>query len=603
MDTYKKIAVDTNESSLNDLHKKIFELLKTQPEASKELIEQLIDYYQKIILCMPGNVYWMDRDCLTVGCNQRVLDMFGMDNISEFEHLSFEDMARIGSWSESQGESFKQDSIDVINNGIPKLNVEEPPIPNVDGNLLYFLSSRMPIFNNSGDVMGIVGISTDITQQKLTEQALAKANNIKSEFLANLSHDIRTPLTSIVALTEILARRIDNQELYSLAFDAKACAEEVLILIDEILEITDIEFGRLQDDGQVFNIAALFESIRVLLLTAAEQKGLVFSLDIDPGIPDALFGKRILLHRVLLNLVSNAIKFTNDGYVRLSVKLHRHVDNKVTLRIVVEDSGIGISDVNHQRIFEQFERLSPTYHSQYKGRGLGLYIVKKFIEIMQGSITVDSQVNQGSKFTVEVPLYISMSTQSKNTVITEQNVNQAEIEEHNLISLTDDKLRTSGISVTDDFLDAKQQNTLKVLLVEDTEVACKAAKVILNLFTTDVDIAKNGEIAVEKVMKNQYDIILLDIGLPDISGLEVARRIREHEKNENIVPVVIIALTAHLGPSAIQSCIQSGIQQTIRKPLSVARTHLLFSNWLSNIYNESNFEVNEVNVKLRDSSI
>lgn len=579
MDNYKKIAISTGEDSLNNLHKKIIHLLEQESPVVKSLIEQLMDYYQKIILCMPGNVYWMDKDCKTVGCNQKVLEMFGLTNLPDFEDLSFDEMAQIGSWTEEQGMSFKKDTMEVISSGQPKMNVEEPPIPDTEGNLLYFLSSRMPIFNEVGKVIGIVGISTDITHQKITEQALSKANKVKSEFLANLSHDIRTPLSSIVALTETLNNRSENPEFKELAFDAQTCAEEVLMLIDEILEITEIDLGHIQKEEQAFDLKTLIESIKVLMFSSAKQKNLAITISLDSNIPDALFGRRQLLHRILLNLLSNAIKFTAEGFIKIEASVTHNNNENIKLKITVEDSGIGISGTNQERIFEQFERVNSTYNNKYEGRGLGLYIVKQFVSLMEGTISVESEEKKGSKFTIEIPLKIATATQKKHRVM-EPSTIARRAKMH--AQLND----SSTSKISREITCPESKNNLKVLLIEDTPIARKAALATLAALACMVEIAQTGKEAIDKACSNTYDIILLDIGLPDISGLDVAKYIREHEAKNNLVPTPIIALTAHVAQSAIQQCINSGIQQIIRKPLTATRANALFKNWQPDIYCE-----------------
>ncbi len=563
MTQQNQIALNTQEKSIRDIKQNILSLMASQPPKIQSLIRQLIDYYQKLILCMPGNVYWMDKNNCSVGCNQNVLDLFGLKHIDDFDNLSFEDMAQLGQWSKDQGNSFQQDTQSVLNSGIPKTNVEEPPIPNPNGTDTYFLSSRMPLFNELGNVIGVVGISTDITQQKLTEIALNKANKAKNEFLANLSHDIRTPLSSVISLCEHLHNTIETENLKEIAFDAQSCAEQVLLLLDEILEITEIDSDNIPATKVKFSLSEFIHSVKVLMGNFAKQKQLSFICEIEAGTPNIVIGKRQLIHRVLLNLISNAIKFTEKGYIKIKFSGENISEKQFDLNIRVEDSGIGILKDNFEKIFDQFERGSSAFENIYEGRGLGLYIVKKFLNLLEGNIEVNSEPKKGSVFTVRIPLKVLHNNQFKDSQATPE-----------IFQLTSSNKNST-------YIPNELSGETKILLVEDTEIARKAVLNILSNFDYEILIAKTGTEAIKFAKNNQFDMILLDIGLPDISGIEVAKTIRQFELQNNIVPTPIIGLTAHVPQSSVQHCINAGIQQVIRKPLTLERANALFSNWLS----------------------
>ncbi|PJD94004.1 MAG: hypothetical protein CK423_06690, partial [Legionella sp.] len=179
---------------------KLLESKLRLPANTQLFIEQIINYYETLLLCMPGNVYWLDNNGIAVGCNKNVLDMFGLTSIEQFKGLSFEDMAKIANWSDKTTQSFKQDTLDVIKTGVAKTQIEEPPINHSNGKLIYFLTHRVPLIDKNNRVLGVVGISVDITERKILEMQIKKAkeaaeaaNLAKTEFIANMSHDIRTP--------------------------------------------------------------------------------------------------------------------------------------------------------------------------------------------------------------------------------------------------------------------------------------------------------------------------------------------------------------------------------------------------------------------------
>jgi PAS domain S-box-containing protein len=206
----------------------------------EKIVDNIVSYYEDVINCMPGNVYWLDKNCVTVGCNKNVLEMFGFKSLSDFKGLTFEEMGKAGNWTTQATKAFKKDSLDVIRSGKAKLNIEEPPIPHHSGKTIYFLTSRVPLFNAAKEVVGVVGISIDITERKKMEEDLRKAkeaaeqaNKAKSEFISNMTHDIRTPLTGIIGISEMLERSAPNAEKKEQAQWVRDCGGQLLELLNK----------------------------------------------------------------------------------------------------------------------------------------------------------------------------------------------------------------------------------------------------------------------------------------------------------------------------------------------------------------------------------
>lgn len=382
----------------------------------EDIIEDIIQYYESIINCMPGNVYWLDNNGITLGCNKNVLDMFGLKTQAEFKGLSFEDMGRIGNWSPEAEKSFKQDTLDVINSGKSRINIEEPSIPHADGKIIYFLTSRVPLLDHLGNVIGVVGISIDITELKITQQALVKAkqqaesaNQIKTEFIRNMQHDVRTPFSGIYSMAKILEGKESNIEKKEYLSAIADSAKQLLDYCNNILDFSKLESGNLPLLAKKFNLRQLVNDIAVMEKPPAKIKGLELIIDYSEQIPSLFISDFYRIKGILINLVSNAIKFTEKGFIKVRIEIAKKLDDThLILKIHVEDTGIGIPEDKQIVIYEKFNRLSPSDQGFYKGSGLGLTLVKQFIEELNGEIEIHSVQNQGTKFICVLPMQLPL---------------------------------------------------------------------------------------------------------------------------------------------------------------------------------------------------
>ncbi|WP_298628374.1 histidine kinase dimerization/phospho-acceptor domain-containing protein [uncultured Legionella sp.] len=286
------------------------------------LLEHIVHYYETIIGCMPGNVYWLDKHGKTVGCNKNVLTMFGLDSITQFKGLSFEEMGQIGHWTDTAIQSFKKDTLDVLHTGTSKLNVEEPPIPHHDGRIIYFLTHRVPLFDNKKNIIGVVGISLDITERKQLELELKSAkeraeaaNNAKTEFLTNMRHDIRTPLSGIVGFSELLKSESTEARIKEYADNLITSSHALLSLMDEVLEAVRVSSGEIPMLKRKFSLMQTFEQVIDLNQARAHEKKLNLSLTMDTKLPRFVIGDKIRVHRIALELIGNALNFTDNGHV------------------------------------------------------------------------------------------------------------------------------------------------------------------------------------------------------------------------------------------------------------------------------------------------
>lgn len=398
----------------------ILELMHDQSADVYHFIKPIVDYYENIISCMPGNVYWLNKDCRAVGCNQNVLDMFQLKCSADFYGLSFEEQARLAHWTNKQENSFKRDTEEVIRTGIEKVNIEEPPIPGPDGRHIYFLTSRIPLFNKHYQVIGVVGISTDITDHKYTQEALKKAEGkIDGMALvsASIAHELRTPLAGIKSVLYGLENCLPALiEGYRLAVENKLMdaeinpaylspLQEIAANIDRKVDhcntvidmlLTNLAHNRISTEN--FKKCSIWECVNQALekyTFTGEQRALI-QVNIQQDFH--FFGKEMLIIHILFNLLKNAFYFiqkAGKGGIQIWTEQNKEGMNSLHFK----DTGQGIPEDALPHIFDQFFTQS-THH----GAGIGLAFSKMVMEAHQGTISCHSVYGQYAEFVLEFPL-------------------------------------------------------------------------------------------------------------------------------------------------------------------------------------------------------
>ena len=555
----------------------------------KKSREDIKSYLENIIDSFPANVYWKDIDGYILGDNLRHAKMAGFESRADVIGKTDYDFV----WKKYADKITENDQ-EIIRTG--KMQIFEEKAELADKSKKVFLTIKSPLYNASNNIIGVSGISMDITDRKLMERELqiAKeraeaASQAKTEFIANMSHDIRTPIAGIVGMLQSLLYTAQNtqrelgpavqnskENLVTLFEDfigrtqhntrvALDSVDELLKLSNEILEVVKLESGYAEVETESFDLYALVEHNIDLLKSVAEHKALVLHADIDEKVPCHLIGLRQYLDRTLLNLVSNALKFTEKGHVTVRINLAdkklKSVYKKgatITLKILVEDTGVGIPKDKFDMIFEHFSRLTPSYEGIYKGSGLGLYTVKRYVEAMHGSIVVQSEVGKGSTFILTLPFTL------------DDHPAQVQRKSSSLRSSIEKEI-FSDVSCT-----------TRVLLVEDQSVVAEGTSLLLSRLGCVMDVAKDGSQAIKKVCENSYDLILMDIGLPDISGMETTRRIRAlQDKEKSQIPIV--ALTGHAGEACKKDCLSAGMNDVIIKPAQPLSLQAALQQWVWNI--------------------
>ena len=445
-------------------------------------------------------------------------------------------------------------------NTISKGKVWQDEIRNKDkdGGYYWLNMTIVPFLDEQGNPYQYVAISIDITNQKKLEKELIEARifaelatsiaedakviaqtetkkaeeavKSKQQFLSNMSHEIRTPMNAIIGFTKVVLKTelTAKQKEYLMAI--KMSGDALIVLINDILDLAKVDAGKMTFEKTPFKLHLSIKAMLHLFETKIQEKNLKLITHYDTNIPEVLVGDPIRLHQIILNLVSNAVKFTNKGRISVSVKLLAETDDEVILEFSVTDTGIGIKDSKTAKIFENFQQATSGTSRIFGGTGLGLAIVKQLVEAQKGTIKVASTVGKGSTF----GFVLNFMKTDKEAVL------EPEIVE----------------------LNTEIKNT-KILVVEDMELNQLLMKTLLDDFGFECEIAGNGKIAIEKLKKNNYDIILMDLQMPEMNGFDATEYIRKTMK----LSIPIIALTADVTTVDVAKCKEVGMNDYISKPV------------------------------------
>ena len=429
--------------------------------------------------------------------------------------------------------------------------VSDYPLTIKDHKLTDVLFNGSVYKDDRGIVVGAVIVARDITEQRkhekelieakvyaeiameASEQAKKKAENavkVKQQFLSNMSHEIRTPMNAIIGFTKVILKTnlTEKQKEYLTAI--KTSGDTLIVLINDILDLAKIEAGKMNFEFIPFKIASSLSTMLHLFEPKIEEKNLKLIKIYDEKIPEVLVGDSVRLNQIILNLVSNAVKFTTKGEITVSVKLLSETTESVKLEFAVIDSGIGIAANKMDHIFDSFQQAASETSRLYGGTGLGLSIVKQLVEAKGGSLTVKSELDKGSNFTF---------------ILDFKKTNAVEEIDNNILELDPDV------------------KNIKVLVVEDIALNQLLMKTLLDDFGFDHDIASNGQIAIEKLKNKIYDIILMDLQMPIMNGFEATEYIRNTMNSK----IPIIALTADVTPVDIAKCDVAGMNDYVAKPV------------------------------------
>jgi two-component system, sensor histidine kinase RpfC len=385
-----------------------------------------------------------------------------------------------------------------------------------------------------------------------------RANEAKSRFLANMSHEFRTPLNGLAGMSEVLATTRLDSEQRECVNTIQASTRSLLALVEDVLDISAIEAGKLKLDVSEFSLRDVVANVALILQPQARAKQLVYESEVAFDVPETVLGDASHLRQVLLNLVGNAVKFTDSGSVRLEVVKIASTAEQVNLRFTVTDTGIGIPASVRQRLFEAFEQADVSLARRYGGTGLGTTIAKGLTEAMGGSIGFESTEQRGTRFWVELPFAITTAKDTSSAAESEIETREAG-QAKNIIAFADPFLRHRA-----------RVRTLSILIADDHAANRKVLQRLLEKAGHKVTSVDGGEAVLDAVAAADYDAIIADLHMPTVSGLDMLKQLRVMQAGSPTRTPVLI-LSADVTPEAIQACQQAGARAFLSKPVAAAR--------------------------------
>ena len=545
----KEEKLKLNYKELESLNTKLWGEIsnREQVEVSLNREKSLLN---SLINSIPDLIFYKDIKGVYIGCNKA---------FSEFVNIPMEEI--IGKsdtdlYPPNEAKKYIESDRRIIRTKTNELfeNIEQLP----SGKQIVLNTLKSYFTDNNGEIIGLIGISRNTTQAYEDKIALSKAKEVaeaanvaKSQFLATMSHEIRTPMNGIIGMANILHQSklsVDQIDKLDVIIES---GKTLLGIINGILDFSKIEAGQFELENNNFDLKKEINNTIKIVEYRAFEKNIELLLDIEDHIPSWVKGDALRLKQTLLNFLYNSLKFTHQGSIKLSTKLTGISETHFTIGFSIADTGIGISKKHQEKIFKPFLQSDSSTTRKYGGTGLGLSISKNLIELMGGTITVDSVEGKGTTFSFD----LLFEKPDKNTA--------------------PEVIRTVPKKAE------KNKESLKILLVEDNPINQKVASMILRQQGHNVEIADNGKIAVDKFHKNNYELVLMDISMPEMDGFEATTIIRKWESDHPGTPSIpIIAMTANAFAEDRKKCLDIGMDEFIAKPFNPEDLHTLLSKFM-----------------------
>lgn len=529
--------LDTCITAFNEMAATIEDLIKQRDVREQRLMDQR-NFLHTLMDTIPDLIYYKDTAGRYLGCNEHYARNFvgclreQMIGYTDLELLADQKLAAFVRQKD-------QEAIAAIQPILYEIPVTLP-----DGTQALFESTKVALRNNEGVATGMIGVSRNITERKQAEDELRfaktaaeSANTAKSEFLANMSHEIRTPMNGVLGMAQLLEMTPLSEEQQEYVTALKLSGKNLLSIINNILDLSKIEAGKIEVELAEFSMHQCINDIAVTLKSAIHEKGLYLDVKVSPEIPHGLIGDQLRLKQILINLLGNAVKFTKQGGITVSVQLLDRHDDFVSVQVAVCDTGLGISPEALDKIFMPFTQEDGSTTRQYGGTGLGLTISRRLAELMGGDIVVESAPGAGSSFKVTLPF------------ATLHVVDVAEESPKKATVLWDGPI-------------------LRILLVEDNPISISFETSLLKKMRHDFIVVENGRECIAALEQGRFDLVLMDIQMPGLNGEEALREIRTKEQGTAFRQPVI-ALTAHALGGEKERFLVEGFDGSVFKPLVI----------------------------------
>ncbi len=518
----RKRAQEEREAVFKELEREI-----DDKSSSEEQARHLSTLLRSIIDASPDLIYYRNEEGRFAGCN-RIAELLTGKTEQELVGLTLHDV-------------FEKDlAVQIVASDQEVLETnasmtEELWLRFADGRRRYFEMKRVPFFDKAGNRLGLLAFGRDMTERKQAESAAEKASTDKTRFIATISHELRTPLNGIVGLSRMLRDTDLSDEQYGWVSTIYASAITLGNIFNDIIDLDKLDRDKLELSLKTVSLRDFTEELSSIVRLLAADKNLELDTTIHQPLPQLVEVDGTRLRQVLWNILFNAVKFTQKGGVSLAVSASAPVKEACVVSFVIEDTGVGIPESDLDKIFAMYYQVDHPDHQSATGTGIGLAICKQMVELMHGEIRVTSEVNKGTRFEIDLPVQISTKP-----------------------------MQVSKLLVTD----------LKILLVEDIELNVMVAKALLEKLGQHVDVAMTGQEAIDKVRAEQYDLILLDIQLPDMTGFDVANVLIEEDL---VMQTPMVALTANVIKKR-EEYLENGMDDIIAKPIKKSRVIEVFNS-------------------------
>ena len=517
----RKLAQEEREALFKDLEREIQD--KSEQEAQARRLSTLL---RSIIDASPDLIYYRNEEGRFAGCN-RIAELMTGKTEQELLGLTPTDV-----YEEDLARQIVASDHEVLETNASI--TEELWLRFADGRRRYFEMKRVPFFDKEGNRLGLLSFGRDMTERKQAENAAAKASTDKTRFIATISHELRTPLNGIVGLSRMLRDTELNEEQFSWVSTIYASAITLGNIFNDIIDLDKLDRDKVELSLKTVSLRDFTEELSSIIRLLAGDKQLELKTTIKEPLPRLVEVDGTRLRQILWNILFNAVKFTQKGHVSLSIEATKPENDVAFVTFVIEDTGVGIPEEEIEKIFAMYYQVDHPDHQSATGTGIGLAICKQMVDLMKGNIKVTSVVGKGTRFEIELPVEISKKP-----------------------------MQVAQLQVTD----------LNILLVEDIELNVMVAKALLEKMGQKVDVAMTGQEAIDKARANQYDLILLDIQLPDMTGFDVASTLHEEDL---VMQTPIVALTANVIKKR-EEYLQNGMDDIIAKPIKKSRVIEVFN--------------------------